>query len=286
MAGNNLVINQGAPLKSSIPLVENKFGRGFGFNKPSSREDDREITIDLSASARRRISPLAKNSDHSSKSPLNQALDALSDISEKISSLQDKYSKSRSGNSESLLSELKSLAEEYKRITGSNVFNTTGSGSLDFEDSLVKTTLASENQDRIDALNHGLDGLKSLSMDEILTDRNISKNIQKFISEIKEALNPETKKEDTGEVTGQAQNSIVITVPQASIKTIGHAEGLSVSLLSYSNEDLIKAAAAKMDINSTNVLLLTYNVPEPSEETEEEKEEREKKSYKIEIEGW
>lgn len=290
MATFTSVLNAGAPIKTSLPLAERKLGVGLGLSNQSVTKTvgDESIRVDLSAGLKSRQAKANERSDASGKSarssPLTQALDALSDIADRIASLQEKFANAApgSGNANGISDELNNLAEEFTRITSSSAFHPdqseSGSGGLGYSDRLVNETYNSGNKDRISALEKGLEGLTGFSFENIKTDRSIQGRIKDFIKGIKGALVPREEKEQTLTSLATQKDSVLVPVPQASIRTLGQAQGLGVSLLGYSNEDLIRAAAAHVNIDSTNVLILTYNQSESeAERLEREKKEKEQK---------
>lgn len=283
------VINSGSPVKSSIPLVEKSFGQGLGFKLPSAfrTDDDKDVIVELSLQSR---SSKLKTGDSTniSSSPLLQALDTLGEIAKKIEQLQGQYKTSAAGaaSTESITSEIEALSKEFKRITATDIFKTStssGSGSVGFTDSSIKNIMSSADPARIAAFREGIDGLTTVSFDDVLNNQSITGSIKDFIRSIKSAIKPNDSQKANANSENSGTDLVTITAPQIAVRTIGQAEGLSVSLLSYSNEDIIKAAASGSNLDATNVLFLTFNTPEP--ETEEERKKREEEADLIEVEN-
>lgn len=297
MALSSFITQLGGPsVKSSIPLASRRLGESLGFSlqKTDLKEPEKKILIELSRTnsglemARRKVG-LPTQSLATAPVPLTQALGALSELAEKIDNLQQRYQKATKGSSlsESLASELQGMAQEFKNITSKDIFKnhlspSNNSGALDSE---VKELFQSGNQARVETLTKGLQALQDLSFDNILEDRNITSSIKDVINSINAALSPGKESFLKQALKKEDNRTITIPIPQATIRTAHQATGLSISLLSLSNEGLIKAAAMHLDLSSTNVLLLTFNEQEYKPETKTEKELREKKSTQIQIEN-
>ncbi len=282
-------ISTGGAVKTSLPLAERTLGVGFGFSGirgSRTNTDDKDLIIELSLNAKKKSEKLATAGDKLtalSASPLNQALDAIAKIADRIDELQKQYAYSplASREANSIATELGSLTKEFKRITEGSLFRRPGSDPktpidsqyLSENDSFIRRLYGGGDVASISFFEQGMVGLANFDFAEILTDTSIRTRLDGFIKDIRSVLIPEEQKVAISKRSAEVGEITLISSPQAQLQNYGNGGNLSVSLLSYSSGDLIKAAAAHADFDATNVLLLTTN---PSDEDAADKRTEEK----------